>query len=155
MLAAVTSGNRKTWQILLPAFQFGSNITGMICRGGFLRLFIHQGFRNGSRRQNLCKKSQNGTFPLKFACMLEKESGFQGEQPPSCVPPASDQGGSTAGRYPHCSPCGGGDPPWRFSFFPLFFDHSKKRGWGVPHRNRNRRDGTFGHFRILLFMKQA
>ena len=111
MLAAVTSGNRKTWQILLPAFQFGSNITGMICRGGFLRLFIHQGFRNGSRRQNLCKKSQNGTFPLKFACMLEKESGFQGEQPPSCVPPASDQGGSTAGRPSRCPSSGTGFPP--------------------------------------------
>ena len=26
MLAAVTGGNRKTWQILLPTFQFGSNI---------------------------------------------------------------------------------------------------------------------------------
>jgi hypothetical protein len=25
LLAAVNSGNRKTWHILLPAFQFGSN----------------------------------------------------------------------------------------------------------------------------------
>jgi hypothetical protein len=25
-VAAVNSGNRKTWQILLPTFQFGSNI---------------------------------------------------------------------------------------------------------------------------------
>ena len=26
LLAAVNSGNRKTWHILLPTFQFGSNI---------------------------------------------------------------------------------------------------------------------------------
>jgi len=25
LLAAVNSGNRKTWQILLPTFRFGSN----------------------------------------------------------------------------------------------------------------------------------
>ena len=27
LLAAVNSGNRKTWQILLPTFRFGSNIS--------------------------------------------------------------------------------------------------------------------------------
>ena len=39
LLAAVNSGNRKTWQILLPTFRFGSNISGSVRPAVVLKLY--------------------------------------------------------------------------------------------------------------------
>ena len=65
LLAAVNSGNRKTWQILLPTFRFGSNISVLFFSSLFFGYSFgsspvvgyHYGARNEEELKNMFQKS--------------------------------------------------------------------------------------------------